>query len=380
MSKRCSTSWIRQPITPRASPGPGMPGLAALRSGSENTLKWPARSTRRCTASGEGALTPGSCAGCGGTVAAPPGALERCSVLGWLFMSPLLSTVRASIFAPAVIEPQVRRSHDQIADGILEALDVVGGPLGMEQLARLPVLVDEVFDRLPGGFRLRRLVEGEDVAAGQPSRRPRERVGILQEPPFLLPVDLEDHDGRERNPRLEPVEHLQDLGAQISLLMVRSTVLRPRSRESPAPGGDLPADPMRAALLHEVRSRPDENRLEVPDVLLRPLRVLLRDQRARRHVQHELGQRRPLQPLAVIAHGVPDVFRLASDRRLPGEEPDRHPALAGPEGLPVEIHLSFAERPARRLRQELLDEHVLLHDHLPAFAADAAAPEKPEDL
>ena len=35
MSKRCSTSWMRQPITFWESPGAAIPGLAALRSGNE---------------------------------------------------------------------------------------------------------------------------------------------------------------------------------------------------------------------------------------------------------------------------------------------------------------------------------------------------------
>ncbi len=84
--------------------------------------------------------------------------------------------------------------------------------------------------------------------------------------------------------------------------------------------------------------------------------------------------------LPVLGRGAPHVGRLAPDRCLAGEPPDRHPAGRRPKWLAVVAHLALGQRPAGGLRQQLLDEHVLLDDHLPAGALPAAGAELAEQF
>ena len=98
---------------------------------------------------------------------------------------------------------------------------------------------------------------------------------------------------------------------------------------------------MGTALLQEVRAGSDRNRSQVADVALTPRDMLAGEQGAGRGVEHQLGNVRPLQPVAVIAHRLPHIRGFATNRRLARKPPHRHPTLARPERLAVAIHLAF---------------------------------------
>ncbi len=101
---------------------------------------------------------------------------------------------------PDVVEPQVGQRDDEIADAVLELLQVLGVPLRAELPDRLPVLVDQILDggaAPAAGLIPLPLMVGEDVAAGQLPRPLRERVGVPDEGVLLRPVHLEEHGRRD---------------------------------------------------------------------------------------------------------------------------------------------------------------------------------------
>src|SRR5207244_7199252 len=133
--------------------------------------------------------------------------------------------------------------------------------------------------------------------------------------------DLEDDDRRDRHPLIERVEELSDLHADgFDRGRDRGlTVGWLRTRPPREPARDLASDPMRTALLNEVRPLPDVHRGKVSDVLLAPGDVLRREERAGRGIQHQLRNARSLEPFAILARGFPDIAWLAADRRLSRE-------------------------------------------------------------
>src|SRR5262249_38216208 len=119
---------------------------------------------------------------------------------------------------PAAIESQIRRFNKQVQDGILEIFQVLGVPLRAKQLDALPVFINEILHSggLPrlASIRLMLLVNEENTAK-QLLRRFLKRAGISYECLLLRLIYLEDDRRPDRSLRVEAIEHLRNIGADL---------------------------------------------------------------------------------------------------------------------------------------------------------------------